>query len=81
MNNVDFTSSTRNFYFTAKEQEVLHYMARCYTYNEIIGEMKISKRTLYKHIENIGIKTGIRTQARVSRYAIEHGYGMRQEVS
>lgn len=61
--------------FTTREKEVLGYMAQCLTYDEIIVRMKISKRTLLKHLEHIGLKTGIRKQARISRYAIEHGYG------
>jgi DNA-binding NarL/FixJ family response regulator len=75
VNKIDFSSSTRNFYFTPKEQEVLDYMAYCYTYAEISTKMCITKKTLLKHIDNIGVKAGIRTQLGITRYAIEHGYG------
>lgn len=68
-------------YFTPKEQEVLDYMADCYSYAEISMYMGISKKTLLKHIERIGLKIGIRTQIPICRYAREQGYGKRQWIA
>lgn len=80
MNTMDFASTTRAFYFTPKEQEVLDYMAYCYTYAEISAKMMITKKTLLRHIYNISLKTGIRTQLGITRYAIEHGYGYGKQL-
>jgi DNA-binding CsgD family transcriptional regulator len=79
--NIMMNTTVRNMAFTKREEEVLGYMAQNYTYDEIILLMKIRKKTLLKHIEHIGLKTGIRKQARIARYAIEHGYGNCELVS
>lgn len=66
---------------SAREKEVLHLMSGCIPLDEIADVLGISPRTVEKHKENIGLKVQRRTYIGIARYAIENGYGVRQEVS
>ena len=72
-------SRIRSMELTNREKDILHLMARCYTYEEMVPILNISIRTIEKHVENISLKIGFRTYIRIARYAIENGYG-KQEV-
>jgi DNA-binding NarL/FixJ family response regulator len=55
-------------------------MARCVPPEEIADLLGISQRTVEKHMDNISLKVQRRTYIGIARYAIEHGYGMREIV-
>lgn len=54
---------------TARELEVLHWLAAGYTKEEIAEELDIRPRTVQTHIVNLKAKTGARTQVEAVRMA------------
>ena len=79
--------NTCDVHFSPREQEVLHLMARHYTYKKITTDMNISIKTLNKYIQNISkaiglqSKVGKRVQDDITRYAIANGYGKEHVAS
>lgn len=59
---------------TARELDVLQWIARGRTNKEISVELKLSVRTVESHREGLIRKTGRSTVAELTRYAIEQGY-------
>jgi DNA-binding NarL/FixJ family response regulator len=58
---------------TRREREILAMTAQGNTSRQIAVALSISPRTAETHRTNIGRKLGLRTQADLIRYAIEHG--------
>jgi DNA-binding CsgD family transcriptional regulator len=54
-----FQENCADFNLTAREREIIHLLAKAYTYKEIAEELFISDRTVAKHISNIYSKTGV----------------------
>lgn len=64
---------------TEREEQIMHLLAQCHTYQEICTILGISYRTLNRHIDNIMTKTGLNRKELLIKYAQDHGYG-RKEV-
>ena len=58
---------------TPRELEVLKLIAEAYTSDQIALELKISRRTVDRHRENILAKLGMRDRVELTRYAIRRG--------
>jgi DNA-binding NarL/FixJ family response regulator len=58
---------------TAREREVLHLAAEGRTYAEIAAALGISPHTVETHRVHLMQKLGLRTQADLIRYALQHG--------
>jgi DNA-binding NarL/FixJ family response regulator len=58
---------------TTREREVLHLAAEGYTSAQIAERLFLSPRTVEAHRANLMRKLGLRTQADLTRYAIERG--------
>ncbi len=52
-----------NYYFSKRENEILHYTVRGKTAKQIGRIFKISFRTVERHIENIKIRTNIHNKS------------------
>jgi DNA-binding NarL/FixJ family response regulator len=72
---VNRVSRIKSMELSPRETQILHMMARCIPIEEVADHLGISPRTVEKHVENIGLKIGIRTYIGIARYAIENGYG------
>ncbi|SHE84614.1 two component transcriptional regulator, LuxR family [Mariniphaga anaerophila] len=59
---------------TERETEVLVLICKGLTNNEISEKLKVSKRTIDKHRENLLQKTGSKNTANLVVYAIKNGY-------
>jgi DNA-binding NarL/FixJ family response regulator len=59
---------------TGRETEVLNLICKGLTNNEIADQLKVSKRTIDKHRENLLLKTNSRNTANLVVYAIKNGY-------
>ena len=60
---------------TAREREVLQYVARGYTYKEIADELVISIRTVESHVSNVLRKLQLDNRYQLSRWASERNIG------
>jgi DNA-binding NarL/FixJ family response regulator len=58
---------------TPRELEVLKLIAEAYTSDQIALELRISRRTVDRHRENILGKLGMRDRVELTRYAIRRG--------
>jgi HD-GYP domain-containing protein (c-di-GMP phosphodiesterase class II) len=58
---------------TPREVEVLRVLARGASNKEIARELVISPKTAGNHVEHIYVKTGARTRAGASLFAMKHG--------
>jgi DNA-binding NarL/FixJ family response regulator len=58
---------------TSREREVLHLAAEGYTSAQIAKRLYLSPRTVETHRANLMRKLSLRTQADLTRYAIERG--------
>lgn len=58
---------------TAREREVLTYIAEGYTNREIADELNISPKTVDRHRENIMSKLDLHSRVALVKYAIEKG--------
>jgi DNA-binding NarL/FixJ family response regulator len=58
---------------TAREREVLEWLARGLTYAEIGDKLTISPRTAETHRTNLMRKLDLRTQADITLYAVQRG--------
>ena len=58
---------------TPRENEVLRYVAKGYTYKEIGEKLFISTKTVQNHVQNILTKLQLRKRYELMRYAIQRG--------
>jgi DNA-binding NarL/FixJ family response regulator len=58
---------------TPREREVLQLLAEGKTLKEAAAILNVSPRTVEFHRNNLADKTGLRTTAELTRYAIRHG--------
>ena len=60
---------------TAREREVLHFLARGLDNRQIGAELQISEKTVRNHVSSIFAKLGVATRARAVVAARDAGYG------
>jgi two-component system response regulator NreC len=65
--------SLTNEDLTVREVEVLRLIALGYTTVEIAHKLRLSPRTVETHREHIHRKLGVRTRAKLVRYALRRG--------
>jgi DNA-binding NarL/FixJ family response regulator len=58
---------------TERENEVLKYVAKGYTYREIGEKLFISTKTVQNHVQNILTKLQLRKRYELMRYALQRG--------
>ena len=58
---------------TAREVEVLRYLARGMSHKEIALRLVISRKTASNHVEHIYAKIGVSNRAMASLFATRHG--------
>jgi DNA-binding NarL/FixJ family response regulator len=58
---------------TPRENEVLRYVAKGYTYREIGEKLFISTKTVQNHVQNILSKLQLRKRYELMRYALQRG--------
>jgi DNA-binding NarL/FixJ family response regulator len=58
---------------TSRENEVLKYVAKGYTYKEIGEKLFISTKTVQNHVQNILTKLQLRKRYELMRYALQRG--------
>jgi DNA-binding CsgD family transcriptional regulator len=58
-----FGSTCRRFYITRREIDIIHLLAKEYTYQMIADELFISQKTVKKHISNLYRKTEVKKKA------------------
>ena len=58
---------------TPRENEVLKYVAKGYTYREIGEKLFISTKTVQNHVQNILTKLQLRKRYELMRYALQRG--------
>ena len=58
---------------TQREVEIIHLMAQGKDTKEIAAALFISPKTVYRHRENIFLKTGSSSTVELLRYAIKNG--------
>jgi NarL family two-component system response regulator LiaR len=58
---------------TAREMEILHYLARGLSNHEIADELKISVTTVATHVRNILSKLHLANRTQAALYAVEQG--------
>ena len=58
---------------TPRELEILQLVLAGKTNKAIAHEVRISRRTVEFHLDNIYAKTGVRTRLMVALWAIQHG--------
>lgn len=63
---------------THREEQILHLLADMHTYEDISKIIGIKYRTVEDHVYNLYLKTGINKKELLIKYAIEHGYGMKE---
>jgi DNA-binding NarL/FixJ family response regulator len=59
---------------TSREREVLELVARGLSAPEIAEQLTISPRTVEVHRANVMRKLGLKSQAEMIRYAVQHGF-------
>jgi len=59
---------------SAREREVMEYLARGYTNREIAAKLEISIKTVDTHRGHVLKKLGLRNNSDLTRFAIQHGY-------
>lgn len=63
-----------NVELTDREAEILLYICKGFTNNEIADQLGLSKRTVDKHRENLLLKTQSKNTANLVIYAIKNGF-------
>jgi len=58
---------------TQREVEIIHFVAQGMDAKEIAETLHISPKTVYRHRENIFLKTGTNSTVELLRYAIKNG--------
>jgi DNA-binding NarL/FixJ family response regulator len=64
---------------TPRENEVLKYVAKGYTYPETAKKLYISTKTVQNHVQNILTKLQLRRRSELMRYAIQRGIDRQPE--
>lgn len=64
---------------TPRENEVLKYVAKGYTYPETARKLYISVKTVQNHVQNILTKLQLRRRSELMRYAIQRGLDRQPE--
>lgn len=64
---------------TPRENEVLKYVAKGYTYPETAEKLYISTKTVQNHVQNILTKLQLRRRSELMRYAIQRGIDRQPE--
>ncbi|CAM4328132.1 MAG: response regulator transcription factor [Paenibacillus macerans] len=59
---------------TAREREILGWVAKGMTNREIAGELQISDQTVKNHLKNILHKLHLENRVQLTRYALERGW-------
>lgn len=59
---------------TAREIEVLRYVAKGMAYREIAEELFVSHRTVQNHVQNVLRKLQLNNRVELTLYAVERGY-------
>jgi DNA-binding NarL/FixJ family response regulator len=59
---------------SAREREVMEYLARGYTNREIAAKLEISIKTVDTHRGHVLKKLNLRNNSDLTRFAIQHGY-------
>lgn len=59
---------------TAREIEVLRYVAKGMAYREIAEELFVSHRTVQNHVQNVLRKLQLHNRVELALYAVEQGY-------
>lgn len=59
---------------TAREVEVLRYVAKGMAYREIADELFVSHRTVQNHVQNVLRKLQLHNRVELALYAVEQGY-------
>lgn len=59
---------------TAREIEVLRYVAKGMAYREIADELFVSHRTVQNHVQNVLRKLQLHNRVELALYAVEQGY-------
>ncbi|WP_432559151.1 response regulator [Granulicoccus sp. GXG6511] len=59
---------------TAREIEVLRYVAKGMAYREIADELFVSHRTVQNHVQNVLRKLQLHNRVELALYAVERGY-------
>jgi len=67
-------NATNQEELTARETEVLKLICKGLTNHEIADQLRVSKRTIDKHRENLLLKTQSKNTANLVVYAIKNGY-------
>lgn len=70
--NCNATNIGINIPFTNRELEIIHNICDGITSSEIAQKLKISKRTVDKHRENISTKAGVNSSAELVRFCINN---------
>ncbi|MGN6472879.1 MAG: response regulator [Mycobacteriales bacterium] len=58
---------------TARETEILRYVAKGFTYQQVADELVLSLRTVQNHVQNTLTKLQLHNKAQLVRYAMEQG--------
>jgi DNA-binding NarL/FixJ family response regulator len=66
-------------HFSPREQEILHLLAQHHTYAEIAAILGISINTVRNRISVIFLKTSVHQHIKLAEYAIEQGYGKKED--
>ena len=71
---------TRGKFPTVREKDILHLIAEYHSYEDICRELGMTLRTLQNQVYRLMVKIGIHRKEQLMKYAIEHGYGKREEA-
>ena len=71
--NAEATTLQPHEKLSPRERELLSLLTEGYTNTQIADRLCVSRRTVDAHRANLKRKLGIRSQAQLIRYALEHG--------
>jgi DNA-binding NarL/FixJ family response regulator len=67
--------------FRPREVEILYFLAKCYTNDEIAKALSMKEKTVRNNISIIMRIAGVDNRIHLIRYAQEHGYGANVSLS
>ena len=56
-----------------REREVLHLLMRCFSNQQIASELRISEKTVEKHLTNIYAKSGVSSRTEAVLWGMSQG--------
>jgi DNA-binding NarL/FixJ family response regulator len=59
---------------TAREREIARMVAEGLTDREIAAHLRVSRRTVDRHLRNVFDKVGVANRAALAAYAVRHGW-------